>query len=412
MTTSQRPTYGRQAPQTGDALFEAFVEQIKQALEHLYDFAYLQQHSLARRYDSESDLSAKTAGRQLRHELITAIESLKPKLDTHFRAPDARLYNVLHLYYVESLTIQQAAGELGLSDRQAYRDLRRGQESVAAVLWNNRLPRSAEHGEPTSEFTLDSEVARLKLNFSLVNLVAVFQQAQSAVERLASQQSVEIAVELPIESLPLATDAALAHQIMVSLLSYAVQQAQPGKLFALFKSDQSAVTLTLRYRAKESAEATATLDSAIPKLAQRLRWTITYDVSPDQYWQVLLRMTPSSTTILVIDDNEGWVGLLERFLEGYDCLLVALEGRQDTLERIRELNPSLIVLDVMMPERDGWELLQRLRAHSSTADVPIIVCTVFNDPQLAYSLGASLFLSKPVDREGILQALKQLDIIV
>src|SRR6185503_13491164 len=103
--------------------------------------------------------------------------------------------------------------------------------------------------------------------------------SQSAVERLASQQSVEIAVELPDESLPLATDAALAHQIMVSLLSYAVQQAQPGKLYASFESDQGAVTLTLRYRSKERAEATATIDSAIPKLAQRLRWTITYDVS-------------------------------------------------------------------------------------------------------------------------------------
>src|SRR4051812_12285034 len=106
-----------QAPQTGDALFEAFVEQVKQALERLYDFAYLQQHPLARAYDAESDISARTAGRQLRYELITAIESLKPKLETNFRAPDARLYNALHLYYVESLTIQEAAIELGLSER-------------------------------------------------------------------------------------------------------------------------------------------------------------------------------------------------------------------------------------------------------------------------------------------------------
>src|SRR5262245_38443454 len=99
-------TNSYQAPQAGDALFEAFVEQVKQALERLYDVAYLQQHPLARAYDGDSDLTAKTAGRQLRGELVRAIESLKPKLETHFRAPDARLYNVLHLIYVESLTIQ------------------------------------------------------------------------------------------------------------------------------------------------------------------------------------------------------------------------------------------------------------------------------------------------------------------
>ena len=107
-----------QALQTGNELFEAFFEQIKLALDHLYDFAYLQRHPLARRYDGENDLSAKTAGRQLRHELIAAIESLKPYSEGHFRAPDARLYNLLHLMYVESVTIQEAAAELKALIRQ------------------------------------------------------------------------------------------------------------------------------------------------------------------------------------------------------------------------------------------------------------------------------------------------------
>src|SRR5690242_4352878 len=155
-----------QALQAGNELFEAFVEQVKQALEHLYDFAYLQQHPLARAYDGDSDLSAKTAGRQLRYQLITAIESLKPQATAPFRAPDARLYNVLHLNYVENLTIQEVAGELGLSERQAYRDLKRGQESVAAVLWDKHLPPAT----PPQEFSLQSEMARLKLNFSLVDV--------------------------------------------------------------------------------------------------------------------------------------------------------------------------------------------------------------------------------------------------
>src|SRR6266568_823509 len=102
-----------QTPDAGNALFEAFIEQVKQVLEHLYDFAYLQQHPLARFYDSRSDLSTRTAGHQLRYELIKVIESVKPNSAAHFRAPDARLYNMLHLYYVENLTIQEAAIELG-----------------------------------------------------------------------------------------------------------------------------------------------------------------------------------------------------------------------------------------------------------------------------------------------------------
>src|SRR5262245_5445393 len=250
-----------QAVQTGDELFEAFVEQVKQVLEHLYDFAYLQQHPLARIYD-KNDLSTKTAGRQLRYELVNAIETLKPNSDTHFRAPDARLYNVLHLLYVENLTIQEAGAELGLSERQAYRDLKRGQESVAAVLWNDRLPPPA----PAQEFSLQSEMARLKLKFSQVDIAEIFLQAQSAVERLATQQSIKVEVAAPVESLTLSTDGALAHQVMVGVLSHAIQQGRPGIISGSFVPAEDAVTLTLRYRPNEERIVTET---TISKLAER-----------------------------------------------------------------------------------------------------------------------------------------------
>lgn len=396
-----------QAVQTGDELFEAFVEQVKQALGHLYDFAYLQQHPLARFYDSESDLSAKTAGRQLRYELITAIEALKPRSDTHFRAPDARLYNVLHLIYVENLTIQEAGAELGLSERQAYRDLKRGQETVAAALWNNRLP------PPTSaqEFSLQSEMARLKLNFSLVDIGAIFHQAQKAVERLALQQAVEIAVDTPVELLTLSTDPAVAHQVLLSALSYAIQQAQPGILSASFVLTQGAITLILRYLPGGAPDSLSGTETIISKLAERLRWTVSFNDQPEHFRQIVLRMTSSRTTILVIEDNDGWVALLERFLEGFDCMVVAIEGDGDSMRRVEELVPAAIILDIMMPGKDGWELLQRLRTQPATASIPIIVCSVFNDPQLAYSLGASAFVSKPTNREDFLAVLKDLSIL-
>jgi CheY-like chemotaxis protein len=65
----------------------------------------------------------------------------------------------------------------------------------------------------------------------------------------------------------------------------------------------------------------------------------------------------------------------------------------------------------MMPEMDGWEFLQRLRARPQTAATPVIVCSVINDPELAYSLGASLFLPKPIGRDDVLVALHQLGVV-
>jgi CheY-like chemotaxis protein len=69
------------------------------------------------------------------------------------------------------------------------------------------------------------------------------------------------------------------------------------------------------------------------------------------------------------------------------------------------------VLDVMMPGMDGWEFLQRLRNQPTTASIPVIVCSVINNPGLAYSLNASLFLPKPVSRRDVLDALRQLNVV-
>lgn len=392
-------------PRPGDALFEAFVEQVKQVLEHVYDFAYLQQHPLARYYDRDSDLSAKTAGHKLRYDLMKAIESLKPQADSHFRAPVARLYNILHMVYVESLNIQVTAAELGLSERQAYRDLRRGQERVAAALWNNRLPSPARQ----EDYSFESEIARLKLTFSPADLGELFRQALHAVEKLAQQRDVTFSVTGLDQPMLVSTDAALARQILISLLSQAVQQTGPGALHAAFISDHNNVTLTLRYTVEHEVDVKADF-AAVSRLAERLHWNLSHDALAGRGYQVTLFTTAEKATILVIDDNAGWVELLARFLEGYNYLVISAAGDLDVVEQAEELSPSVIILDVMMPERDGWELLQRLRMRPATAQLPILVCTVFNDAQLAYSLGATGFITKPASHEKILEALEQLTI--
>jgi CheY-like chemotaxis protein len=60
---------------------------------------------------------------------------------------------------------------------------------------------------------------------------------------------------------------------------------------------------------------------------------------------------------------------------------------------------------VMMPNVDGWELLGRLRQHPSTADIPVLVCTILPQETLALSLGASAFVRKPITRQVFLSAL-------
>ena len=72
------------------------------------------------------------------------------------------------------------------------------------------------------------------------------------------------------------------------------------------------------------------------------------------------------------------------------------------------IHPDVVILDVMMPGRDGWEVLQTLRRSEAGAEARVLVCSIINDPQLAKALGANGFLHKPVDRASLLQALDRL----
>jgi CheY-like chemotaxis protein len=90
---------------------------------------------------------------------------------------------------------------------------------------------------------------------------------------------------------------------------------------------------------------------------------------------------------------------------------VAASSGREGLQLAEELSPDAIILDIMMPEIDGWEVLQTLRMRARTAATPIIICSVVNDPELAYSLGVSLFIPKPVSRDKILTALRELNVV-
>jgi CheY-like chemotaxis protein len=72
------------------------------------------------------------------------------------------------------------------------------------------------------------------------------------------------------------------------------------------------------------------------------------------------------------------------------------------------LRPDIIVLDLMMPEQDGWDLLQLLSNQPDTAHIPIMICSVLKQKQLALSLGAAAFLEKPFTEQALLEMLEKL----
>ena len=113
-------------------------------------------------------------------------------------------------------------------------------------------------------------------------------------------------------------------------------------------------------------------------------------------------------TVLVIEDDPSAQELLRLHLEsaGYGVLVTA-NGRQG-LEWLSQVRPDAVILDILLPEMDGWEILQRLKSDPQTRSIPVMVVSVVDDRQLGLALGAVDYLVKPVSRELLLESLGRL----
>ena len=103
--------------------------------------------------------------------------------------------------------------------------------------------------------------------------------------------------------------------------------------------------------------------------------------------------------VLVIDDDPDVRDLMERYLsrEGFE-VMSAGSGR-DGIENIKEFDPDVITLDVLMPVMDGWSVLSELKNNPETANIPVIMLSMLDELDMSFALGASDYLLKPIKRD-------------
>jgi signal transduction histidine kinase/CheY-like chemotaxis protein len=111
--------------------------------------------------------------------------------------------------------------------------------------------------------------------------------------------------------------------------------------------------------------------------------------------------------ILIIDDDPTARDLIIRSLSKEGFQIRTAENGREGLQRARELKPAVITLDVMMPEMDGWAVLSELKADPELRDVPVIMHTIVDHKELGYALGVSDYITKPVERERLVEIIKK-----
>ena len=114
--------------------------------------------------------------------------------------------------------------------------------------------------------------------------------------------------------------------------------------------------------------------------------------------------------VLAIEDDPSAAELLRVYLEEAGFAIAVAPDGLTGIERATTLRPAAIILDILLPDIDGWEVLQRLKGAEATREIPVIVVSVVDNAPLGFALGAVDYFVKPVAREALLGSLEPPDV--
>lgn len=388
-------------------------DETRDVLVHLYDYAYLARHPLLTRYQHLLGDNIAVAVQRLRRLVLDTIESLQPRSSDQAgnAIHRARAYVILYNKYVLGQDTAALEQELSLGERQIQREQRRAIDALAFAL-HERLTVLAERQDANhTHDALRQEIARAGTAPELFDVVDEIEKALASVTALAQQYDVHLEWRTDVARMAVPGFPSLFRQLLVAALSGAVRQPQARRIVVRLRRQRDGMqcSVTLVWSPTDAPA----LDGFPPDTCRALAEALGTELRIDQAkgrccLAIVLPIPKEEYTIAVVEDNEDLIGLYSRYLSRHGYRLVGLTDSTTAVERIVELAPDAIVLDIMMRRVDGWELLQRLKAEPSLWQTPVAVCSVLNEPELATSLGADLYLRKPIRPTELLENLEQL----
>jgi signal transduction histidine kinase/DNA-binding response OmpR family regulator/HAMP domain-containing protein len=326
-----------------------------------------------------------------------------------------------------------------------------------------RISRAGKHLLELINEVLDLskiEAGKLEFHFEDIDLAAFIADVAGAAEPLAAKNGNRLVVERPDDLGAMRCDVTRLRQIVLNLLSNACKFSENGTVsfatsreftgeadWVVFRVSDTGIGMTPEQVAKLFQEFTQADSSTTRKyggtglglaitdrLCRMLGGTITVESEPGIGTSFTVRLpavsalpsvtdetaaaapAPEGATalpasrrtnrVLVIDDDGTVRDLMRRVLsrEGFDVVTAAdgVEG----LALARELRPTVITLDVLMNTLDGWSVLQQIRNDPVLANIPVIMLSILDEKHKGFALGASAYLTKPVDRTRLSAALE------
>lgn len=398
---------------------EQFVRILRSALHYLYDPVQLRSSPLVGLLNLADEFDTAAA---LRQALTDAVAALRPAEDEPPQSPAWRIYDALNLQYIRQFPQENVATQLGISGRQLRRERRVALEALAQGLRAHNIlsssPIDATGGLVNMPATDGDQALSQELVWlndaqpeQVTSVGEAVQTAVDLVQPLARQWHIPLQIDVQPDLAELPVAQLALRSILLTVFNLAIPRAGSGPIAisAMFADSQLELIVTCLDSGKSTTsfpvEDAAGLETARNLAAYYGARLLLRQQKGAGFAFTLTLPRPKQIPVLVIDDNTDWLDLLQRYAADSHFQVTGTRDPEAGRRLAQELQPAVILLDVMMQNIDGWEILSTLRYEPATSDIPVVICTVLPVKDLALALGADGFLQKPVAQEQFLRVL-------
>jgi len=290
------------------------------------------------------------------------------------------------------------------------------------------------------------EAGKMELNFEEVHLSEMVNSVMSTAKGLVKEKPIQLIARVPADMPTVRGDTMRVRQVLINLLSNAskftdegtitvethAQKGPTGKLEALINVVDTGPGISFEgqeklFKAFSQVDGSATRKSGGSGLGLSICANLVQlhggrisvhseEGKGSTFWFTLpLYNQPTEVipegkkVILAIDDDPQVISLYERYLNPQGYHVVPLTDPSKAKERIMELKPFAVTLDIMMPKMDGWTVLTNLKSDPDTREFPIVICSIMEQADKGFSLGAADYLVKPILEDDLVHALNRLN---
>ena len=390
--------------------------ELREALNHLYDPAYQPSAALCAFLGcdpADGVLSIQSA-------IMRGIAELEPAPDTPGDSPARRIHDLLHNRFVLKLTLQETADRLNLSFSSVCRTQRTAIHSLTRLLWERQqaiddLARAATNDPASSSAgaagawraQTQRELAALQASApgAISNVDEAIQGTINLLQPMLSELNVRAKAVFVQPELTAMVHRSALRQVLITAIRRMANHTGAGELeiYAGLQDGDTRITITgvpTSDRRPDPSDLTADLVTSADLVVEA-------DVEGELIALTLEWPSAGKMNVLVVDDNHDIAGFYRRASEGTRYNIIHIAQGRGLFDVVRSIAPDIIVLDVMLPDIDGWDLLMQLQANATTRTIPVIVSSVVKEQELALSLGATTYLPKPVRPRELIRVLDQ-----